>query len=1230
MKKLLHLSFHQGARAEIRWVMAQLGIAVEDFDFDDGSGNERYNLTPERSEVLWSRVRDRVDDFDWILTSDTASLARPFLTHRKKFRGRLVVWINNRFDYWHGRKPDPFFYQQYRDAAAAPETLLVPYTEFESVYAAYHGVEVPRRALRPTGMGFGRVRVAKNDRYFLPPYANDVHFSAFMPKVIPGDLFEHRRYEGPSDIARFRAVIHIPYSWSNYALFEHWAQGMVYYVPSLHFYRKLWSSGGMFFPDANYMRHWRLAEWWRRENRERFIYFDSWAELKRRLFLTRKLKLPIEENLGRKILRLHASQTESTLRQWRDILHGPARVTQKKKSFFFPAKALTPKKSVAVVLAATNRYLECFPAFYDKAKLHFLPGVQKHFFVMTDRISDPVFSGKFDVTPVPVEHRPWPYPTLLRFRYIERIAEKLRGFTHLVAIDVDTAVVSPVGEKRFFGHKKPLFGVRHPGFVGKKGTFEDDPRSLAAVGKTDDLSVYWAGGLWGGETEPALAMAAELARRIEDDLSRGVIAVWHDESHLNKYFIENRKDVHIFDPGYMYPESLDLPYTKRILALNKDHAEIREQSKPAETPAVIRAENKIPQVPAVSVVMPVFNAAGHLAEALESISKQTFQNYEFIIVDDGSVDATPKILKRYASADPRVRVVTQENRGVVEALNLGCRMARGKYIARMDADDISLPERLQKQLEFLEQHPEVGAAGTWYSLIHKGGGDSQPPALEGSIRWTMCFHNCVCHPSAMMRRELLESLGFYRAVAHCEDYDLWLRALKVTSIRNIPECLFRYRISDRSVSKKFSQVQNESHLKLMRSRISDLLKREAPPEDVAVLRQADAFAGIENAERIESAAKLLDDLYAFFQRENLVPEDLQWITQSYHRRKYVMYSKASEKKRSIFLFARKVFYFWRYFHHTVIRPKFDFTHFFWTLRDLARKTDRKLFRGAVYRVLYRPAKTRIAGLLGAFTRRPSVQKDLLANLQRYRIFLENGTYEGQDWSLLPALPKSRYETLRQAFGIFSGIGGRTIVELGTTRSFCGGAYEGCNRDEVHFWEPENPARWDWGAGSFTRVAAEVFSGRGVTLHTVDAAASHIQRCRTVTEPFKKTVRYHVSTSEDFLKNFRGKIDLLYLDTGDMTPIEATAELHLREAKIIVERGLVGDSGVVLIDDIQNQTPRKFGETSALGKGKYSIPYFLENGFELLEPGYQYLLRKKKSPKKGTARFLGIFSRGDFN
>ena len=110
---------------------------------------------------------------------------------------------------------------------------------------------------------------------------------------------------------------------------------------------------------------------------------------------------------------------------------------------------------------------------------------------------------------------------------------------------------------------------------------------------------------------------------------------------------------------------------------------------------------------------------------------------------------------------------------------------------------------------------------------------------------------------------------------------------------------------------------------------------------------------------------------------------------------------------------------------------------------------------------------------------------------------------------------------------------------------------------------------------------------------------------------RTNIAYYVSSSEDFLEKVDKKIDLLYLDTGDMTPIEYTAQLHLREAKIIVERNLLAKDGLILIDDVKNVLPRRFGETSNLGKAKYSIPYFVDHGYKIVMDEYQYILKKVK-------------------
>jgi hypothetical protein len=234
-----------------------------------------------------------------------------------------------------------------------------------------------------------------------------------------------------------------------------------------------------------------------------------------------------------------------------------------------------------------------------------------------------------------------------------------------------------------------------------------------------------------------------------------------------------------------------------------------------------------------------------------------------------------------------------------------------------------------------------------------------------------------------------------------------------------------------------------------------------------------------------------------------------------------------------------------------------------------------------------------------------------AVLDKYKEYLEQGTYVGFNWSCLPKKPESRYYTFKMAFEHFKEHNGRVVVELGTSRSFVHGGHPGCNLDDSKYWTLDEPKNWDWGAGFFTRMAAECLLHLQPMIHTVDIIRAHIERCKIITADVNEYITYHVASSVDFLAHSvdAQSVDLLYVDTGDMTPIEPTALLQLQEAMIIVERDLIAPNGIVLIDDVRNQTPKQFGETSELGKAKYSIPYFLAHGFEIVADEYQVILKK---------------------
>ena len=209
----------------------------------------------------------------------------------------------------------------------------------------------------------------------------------------------------------------------------------------------------------------------------------------------------------------------------------------------------------------------------------------------------------------------------------------------------------------------------------------------------------------------------------------------------------------------------------------------------------------------VSVIMPAFNAEKYVAEAAKSIFDQTFTNFELIVVNDGSTDRTLEILN--AIADDRLRILSNDNNmGVVKSTNKGIAEARGRYIARQDADDISLPERLQKQFEYLEQHPEIALLGTGRKTMSGTGTfKKQKTILERPTFKDLLKGNCFTQGSVMIRKKALEVVGNYNELFHLsEDYELWLRIAKQFSVANLPEALYILRRHSESVSWKYIHI----------------------------------------------------------------------------------------------------------------------------------------------------------------------------------------------------------------------------------------------------------------------------------------------------------------------------------------------------------------------------------------------------------------------------------------
>jgi hypothetical protein len=202
--------------------------------------------------------------------------------------------------------------------------------------------------------------------------------------------------------------------------------------------------------------------------------------------------------------------------------------------------------------------------------------------------------------------------------------------------------------------------------------------------------------------------------------------------------------------------------------------------------------------------MSVFNGEEFLSETIDSVLNQSFRDFEFVIVDDGSTDATADILSKYVPRDGRIRVLRNGKKGRAASLNLGISLATGKYVANTDADDLAMPGRLEEQVAFMERNPEVGVLGGSFELITDSGGVIdiiRHPLDDSQIRSAILRYNPICHSSVILRKDIVLALGGYRSIfVPSEDYDLWLRMSERSRLANLHNVLVRYRIHGNQLS----------------------------------------------------------------------------------------------------------------------------------------------------------------------------------------------------------------------------------------------------------------------------------------------------------------------------------------------------------------------------------------------------------------------------------------------
>lgn len=272
--------------------------------------------------------------------------------------------------------------------------------------------------------------------------------------------------------------------------------------------------------------------------------------------------------------------------------------------------------------------------------------------------------------------------------------------------------------------------------------------------------------------------------------------------------------------------------------------------------------------PRVSVLMGVYNGDKYLPKAIDSILGQTFTDFDFLIIDDGSADRTREIIDSYQ--DPRIKVIANaQNAGLTHSLNKGLDLAGGDYIARMDSDDISLPERLAKQVAYMDAHLEVAVCGTWAQDIDSDGkviGVRETP-VDKDLERNYWRPSPIIHPSAMIRRAHLNGMRYDEQMRYAQDFDLWLRIRATHKLANLPERLLLYRVHGGSITFSKRDDQLRATYDIFRKLVA--ANRIDFDEFVTLISCSLKLSPVRRTRAMRKLAKAIHQPYSVFLRDDL-------------------------------------------------------------------------------------------------------------------------------------------------------------------------------------------------------------------------------------------------------------------------------------------------------------------------------------------------------------------------
>lgn len=258
--------------------------------------------------------------------------------------------------------------------------------------------------------------------------------------------------------------------------------------------------------------------------------------------------------------------------------------------------------------------------------------------------------------------------------------------------------------------------------------------------------------------------------------------------------------------------------------------------------------------PLVSIVMAAYNEEKYIREAIESILNQTYPHFEFIIINDGSTDKTEEVILSFQ--DARIRYVRNEqNLRLIASLNKGLALAEGKYIARMDSDDISLPDRLQIQVDFMEAHPEIGISGAQLIVFGSENTTMNYPLAHEDLQLRLLITSCFPNNLVIFRNKLVKQyhLAFTEGYHHGEDFKFWTQWLQLTEGANLPDYLVKYRFHASSVSHKFRDIQRQTRKRVRTEYVKELFRLQG-----AESRLAEDLYGEDYGLKIKAVKSLLE------------------------------------------------------------------------------------------------------------------------------------------------------------------------------------------------------------------------------------------------------------------------------------------------------------------------------------------------------------------------------------